>query len=138
MGIPGNGTLISEASYLKIWVNREENVLVYKWLGYLQDTDAKKGMNLITANISRHSFTCMLGDLSEFKGSSVTTARWVNEVWSEKLKEAGLEKVAVYLPQGPFGDFSNKLATGEKTLSLLQVKQFTTYEGAYNWFKEGC
>lgn len=136
MGVRSNGTIIFESPYLKVSVNLEEGALIYKWIGHIQEADAKKGMNLITDNISKHSFTNMLADLSEFKGGSINIARWVNEVWSESLKEAGLQKLAINIPTGAFADFSHKISLGAKTVSLLEVNKVTSYEDAYSWFKQ--
>ena len=131
-----SGKAIFDAPYVEVHLNREESTLIYKWIGHIKDEDAMKGMNLITENIGKHSLKNMIADLSEFKGGSENTARWVNEVWSENLKAAGLQKLAVNVPANVFGDFSNKLALGTKAVSLLQVKKFTTYEDAFAWFRQ--
>lgn len=130
------GTAIFDAPYVEVYMNKEESTLVYKWIGHVKDEDALKGMNLITENIRKHSLKNMIADLNEFKGGSVNTAKWVNDVWSENLKAAGLKKLAVNVPVSVFGDFSNKLALGTKTVSLLEVNKFTTFADAYTWFKQ--
>ncbi len=130
-----NGHAIFVAPYVEVYINKEENTLLYKWIGPLKDEDALEGMNLITENIRKHSLRNMIADLSEFKGGSVNVAKWINDIWSEKLKAAGLQKLSVNEPVSSLGDFSNKLAQGAKTLSLLQIRKFTTLADAYNWFK---
>ena len=70
----------------------------------------------------------------KFKGGTVETAKWVGEVISEKMKAAGVEKVAVAIPESAFGEFSNRIALGEKFVSLLNVEKFTSAKDAYAWF----
>ena len=130
------GKVVFDAPYLMVSINEEERAIIYKWIGHIKDEEAQKGMNLITDNIRRHSLKNMVADLNEFKGGSVNIAKWVNEVWSENLKAAGLEKLAVNVPVSAFGDFSNKLALGAKTVSLLKVNKFTSFSDAFAWFKQ--
>lgn len=130
------GKVIFEAPYLIVSVNEGEKAIIYKWKGHIKDEEATKGMNLITENIRKYSLKNMVADLNEFKGGSVNIAKWVNDVWSENLKAAGLEKLAVNVPESAFGDFSNKLALGAKTVSLLKVNKFTTITDAFTWFKQ--
>lgn len=134
--IAETGKAIFDAPYVVVYINKEESTLIYKWMGHIKDEDALKGMNLITENIRTHSLKNMIADITEFKGGSVNTAKWVNEVWSEQLQAAGLQKLAVNVPASAFGDFSNKLALGAKTVSLLKVSKFITFADAFAWFKQ--
>ena len=52
------------------------------------------------------------------------------------LKEAGVRKVATTVPESAFGEFSNRMALGEKLVKTLAVEKFTNTQDAYVWFKQ--
>ena len=119
---------------LYVEVDALNSVLLYQWKGHILDDEAKAGFLSILDLIQRHNITNVIADISKFKGGTVTTAKWVNDEYSEMLKEAGIQKVAVTVPESAFGEFSNRVALGEKTVTLLDVEKFTSSEDAYNWF----
>ena len=125
-----------KTSYLEVNYNSIHQVVEYKWIGHIKDADAKTGMNKITEIIKQMKAKNLLADISAFKGGSVDAAKWVNDVWSDHLVNAGLKNVAVNVPANAFGEFSNKLALGEKFVSLLKVEKFQSFDQAYIWFEK--
>lgn len=119
---------------LYVEVDALNSVLLYQWKGHILDDEAKSGFLSILDLIQRHNIANVIADISKFKGGTVTTAKWVNDEYSEMLKEAGIQKVAVTVPESAFGEFSNRMALGEKTVTLLDVEKFTSSEDAYSWF----
>ena len=119
---------------LYVEVDASSSVLLYQWKGHILDDEAKAGFVQILDLIKKHRITNVIGDLFKFKGGTVETAKWVNDVLAEKLKAAGVKKVATTVPESAFGEFSNRIALGEKTVSLLQVEKFTSAKDAYAWF----
>lgn len=121
---------------LYVEVDRTNQVLLYQWKGHILDAEAKEGFTLIVNLIKANRVSNLIADLFKFKGGSVETAKWVNETYSDMLKNAGIKKVATIVPESAFGEFSNRLALGPKTVSLLEVEKFTSAQEAYNWFAQ--
>ncbi|MGB3777717.1 MAG: hypothetical protein WA960_05120 [Tunicatimonas sp.] len=119
---------------LYVEVDASSSVLLYQWKGHILDDEAKAGFLQIIDLIKKNHITNVVADLFKFKGGTVETAKWVGEVISEKMKAAGVEKVAISLPESSFGEFSNRIALGEKFVSLLNVEKFTSAKDAYAWF----
>ncbi len=119
---------------LYVEIDASSKVLLYQWKGHILDDEAKAGFLQIIDLIERNRITNVVADLFKFKGGTVETAKWVGEVISEKMKAAGVEKVAVAIPESAFGEFSNRIALGEKFASLLNVEKFTSAKDAYAWF----
>jgi hypothetical protein len=120
---------------LYVEVDASSSVLLYQWKGHILDDEAKAGFTQILDLIKKNHVTNVVADLFKFKGGTVETAKWVNDVLAEKLKTAGVKKVATTVPESAFGEFSNRIALGEKTVSLLQVEKFTSAKDAYAWFR---
>lgn len=119
---------------LYVEVDSSSSVLLYQWKGHILDDEAKAGFTQILDLIKKHHITNVVADLFKFKGGTVETAKWVNDTLSEKLRAAGVKKVATTVPESAFGEFSNRIALGEKTVSLLKVEKFTNAKDAYAWF----
>ncbi len=119
---------------LNVEVDVSNSVLLYQWNGHILDDEARAGFNQIVDLVKKHQITNLIADLFKFKGAPVETAKWVNDVLTEKLKAAGVKKVAVTLPESAFGEFSNRIAMGEKGMSLFDIEKFTTAKDAYVWF----
>ena len=115
-------------------IDSDKNVLMYQWKGHILDEEAKKGFSDILDLAKKHQITEIIADISQFKGGTVKTAKWVDEHYSDMLKEGGVEKIAVIVPESACGEFSNSVALGEKFVSLLQVEKFTSSASAYAWF----
>jgi hypothetical protein len=121
---------------LYVEVDALNSVLLYQWKGHILDDEAKAGFLAILDLIQKHKIANVIADISKFKGGTVTTAKWVNDQYSEMLKKAGIQKVAVTVPESAFGEFSNRMALGEKTVTLLDVEKFTSSEDAHTWFRQ--
>ena len=115
-------------------VDRNNSVLLYQWKGHIMDDEAKEGFLSLTKLIKEHNLVNLLADITKFKGGTIATAKWVNTQWSEMVKEAGIKKVGVLVPESAFGEFSNQVALGEKFVSLLEVEKFNDISDAYAWF----
>ena len=123
-----------DTSKLYVEVDTSNSVLLYQWKGHILDDEAKAGFLQIIDLIKKNRITNVVADLFKFKGGTVETAKWVGEVISEKMKAAGVEKVAITVPESAFGEFSNRIVLGEKFVSLLNVEKFTNDKDAYAWF----
>lgn len=120
--------------HLEVSYHPLHKTVEYKWIGFITALQAKSGMDQISAIIQQTKVRNLVADISQFKGGAVESAKYVNDVWSEQLKSIGITHVAVNVPENVFGNFSNQMALGEKTVSLLKVEKFTTLEDAYQWF----
>lgn len=121
---------------LYVEVDQTNKVLFYQWKGHIPDDEAKAGFEKVLNLVKTYKIIYIVADLFEFKGGTVATARWVNDKYSVMLKEAGVQKVATTVPESSLGEFSNRIALGEKLVSLLEVEIFTSIQKAYKWFKQ--
>ena len=133
-------TILKEAkiaidnSKLYVEIDRANSTLLYQWKGHILDGEARSGFTQIIELIKANNVKNLIADLFRFKGGTVETAKWVNENYSRMLKEAGIKKVATTIPESAFGEFSNRIALGDKTVTLLEVEKFTSAHDACQWF----
>ncbi|WKN45721.1 STAS/SEC14 domain-containing protein [Tunicatimonas pelagia] len=125
-----------DESKLYVEINPDKNVLMYQWKGHILDEETREGFLRILNLIKKHQIVNLIADISQFKGGSIKTAKWVDEQWSEMLKGNGVEKIAIVVPESAFGEFSNSVALGQKFVSLLEVEKFTSSAEAYAWFEK--
>jgi hypothetical protein len=124
-----------KASYIEVVYNSQDKAVEYKWIGFIKEDDAKVGLQKILETIKEKKAINLIADIKEFKGGTVETAKWVNEVWSDQLVAAGLKNVAITVPENIFGEFSNKVALGEKFVKNLKVEKFSSVVQARAWLK---
>ena len=117
-------------------VDQTKNVLLYRWKGHILDDEATDGFSELLAIIKKRGINNVIADISQFKGGTVKIAKWVNEEYSEMLKSANVQKMAIIVPESAFGEFSNTVALGQKFVSLIQVEKFSALQDAHNWFEK--
>ncbi|MEM9676405.1 MAG: hypothetical protein AAF992_27685 [Bacteroidota bacterium] len=121
---------------LQVRVDALNSVLSYQWKEPILDDEVTTGFLAILNLIERHSIANVIADLSAFEEGTVTTDRWINDNYCETLKEVGIRKMAVIVPENAFNEFSNRMVLSEKVVSLLNAKKFTSKEDAHIWFQQ--
>jgi len=121
---------------LYVEVDALNSVLLYQWKGRILDNEARAGFLAILDFIRKHEISNIIADVSKFEGGMINTVQWINDKYSEMLKEAGVQKIAVTVPKCVFGEFSARTEFGEKIVTLLDVKKFSCAEDAYIWFEQ--
>jgi hypothetical protein len=124
-----------KAPYVEVLYNPIDKIVEYKWIGFIKEDDARVGLQKILETIRDKKAIHLLADIKEFKGGTVETAKWVNETWSDQLVQAGLKNVAITVPENIFGEFSNKVALGEKFVKSFKVEKFASAVQARSWLK---
>lgn len=133
MQVTENSVIIFKCDYLEVRHNAEHTTVEYKWIGFVNDEKSRAGMTKITEAIVKYKTPYLLADLWEFKGGTPETAKYVQEVWIEDIKKAGVKKIALNVPESIFGEISSQKALGDKGSKYFQMEKFTTYEQVYNW-----
>ena len=128
-------TTTFKTSFIEVKYNSVDRVVEYKWIGFVNEADAKTGLIKILETIKQNKVKHLIADIKEFRGGTVETAKWVNDVWSDQLVQAGLRNVAITVPENIFGEFSNKVALGEKFVQKLKVEKFSSVAQARVWLK---
>jgi len=122
-----------KSPYLEIVYNGAQKTVEYKWIGFVNDEKSREGMKKITEAIVKYKAPYLIADLHEFKGGTPETAKYVQEVWIEDLKKAGIQKVALNVPESIFGEISNKKALREKATEYFKIEKFINFTNAYDW-----
>ena len=125
--------ILYETPYLLIGHFPAYRTLFYKLNGYLEEEEAKDFFEKTLYFTARTNSSSLLADLSNFKGGQQSLASYVNLVFSQKLSEAGIERVGVNTPRSGFGNYTNKIAAGREAQSFLQVRMYTELEDALQW-----
>ncbi|MGB3777123.1 MAG: hypothetical protein WA960_02105 [Tunicatimonas sp.] len=134
--IKENTTLMHQTPYLEVYHDHQINVVIYRWIGRVKDQDSKSGLHTIVDIIKKKKAKSTVADLTRFMGGPVETAKWMNEVGSKMLADAGVEKMALKLPESAFGEFSIKLALGSGFSSSITVEKFTDWTDIYRWLEQ--
>lgn len=127
--------ILYETPYLLIAHFPDFDTLYYKLTGYVEEEEAKDFFEKALHFISQTDSSSLLADLTDFKGGSQNLASYVNQVFSQKLSDAGIERLGMNRPKSVFGEFNNKLAAGSSARKFLKVKEYTQLEEALQWIE---
>lgn len=131
-----NTTLMHQTPYLKIHHDHQKNIVIYQWFGKVNDKDSKSGVHTIVDIIKKKKTKSTVADLTDFRGGTVETAKWINEVGNRMLADAGVECMALKIPESAFGEFSITLALGSQFPSPFTVEKFTSWDDIYRWIEQ--
>lgn len=110
--------------------------LFYKLSGYIEEPEADTLFTRVLEEIEKTKVLKLVADLTDFKGGSLILAKYMNQVWIQKLANAGIIRIAFTKPRSRFGQFTNKIATEGNVNTLLQFKEFKDLNAAFNWIEK--
>lgn len=99
----------------------------------MENKEAKDFFEKVLVFITQTQSSSLLADLIDFKGSIQGFASYVNLVFSQKLSEAGIERLSMNTPRSGFGEYTNKIAAGKEAQSFLKVHKYTHLKEALQW-----
>lgn len=122
-----------ETSYFTIQHIPSCKAIQYQLKGYLTESEARDFFEKILSYTIETKSNNLIADLSDFKGSHMNLAKYIDQVWSKQLSRAGIKRVARNHPTSKFGAFSNKIASGPGVQANLIIKEFETLDDAVKW-----
>lgn len=114
----------------------EQETLFYKLSGYLEEPEGNIFFRKVLEEIEATKARKLVADLAEFKGGSITLAKYIDQVWTYKLANAGVIRIAFTNPRSKFGKFTNKVATGSQANMLLELRGFKNLNAAFDWVEQ--
>ncbi len=124
-----------KAPYLQIAHLPDYHALFYKLIGYLEQEEARDYFEKILHFVSKTNSSSLLADLTDFKGAPQNLAAYINQVFTQKLSDIGVERVGMNRPKSGLGELSNRLAAGSSAREYLQVKEYTQMAEALRWIE---
>lgn len=124
-----------ETPYLLIAHYPAYRTLYYKLSGYLEEKEAKDFFDKALHFTSQTESSSILADLTDFEGGPQGLASYVNLVFSQKLSDAGIERLAMNTPRSGFGEYTNKIAAGREARQFLQLRNYSRLEEALQWIE---
>lgn len=116
--------------------------LLLEWKG---DILIEEWIEILTRGIEEvrsRKVTKWIGDTSGLGATTEEHDRWVQEMWTPKVAEAGLKKLSIVLPNDIVGEMTmqemidNIKETATKTNVDLQSFYTTSFEEAVEWIKD--
>jgi|GEM_PF-197503 len=129
--------LVIKKPFLEVSYDERNNVLIYKWIGFLTYDKRIEGIKDITNAIVRYQLPYLFADVLSFLGGSSDILTYIENIWIKKLTDIGIRKIGLIAPDNYiFDKSSQKSVFGETGTGHLKTMT-ATLENLYNWLKEG-
>src|SRR5687768_18316444 len=89
-------------SFVDIYLDKSNNVLVAKWIGFLKPADVRKGCSFMTQYVKDHALHGHLSDHRQLKVLSKEVQDYLTNQWFPEVEKVGLKKVGAVLAEDVF------------------------------------
>jgi hypothetical protein len=103
-----------------------------EWQGWAKPAEFRAANNALVQAIQDHHGTRVLGDSRQIKVIQKSDQDWVNSDWFPRILAAGLNRMALVLPQSGLAKMNIDDLVG-RVADQLDVKYFATLAEAREW-----
>jgi hypothetical protein len=127
-----NLTLMKE-SFVDIQLDRSNNVIIAKWIGFLRPNDVRKGCTFMTKYIRENSIKNHLSDHRSLKVLSKEVQDYLTMEWFPEVEKIGLRKVGAVLADDVFAAATVNKVNKEASIGRLQINMFNSEGECVSW-----
>ncbi len=121
--------LLHKASNIEIHLDKENGILICKWIGFQEEKPLKDSGKVIHDLLKKHKCSKILNDNTEVIGPWYHSVEWTATEWFPKMIKAGLKHFAWVCPKDLFSQLSAQRALSRQGV----VKTFYNIEEAVEW-----
>lgn len=114
----------------------ENNIIVSKWMGFLNLETTKKGCDAMVSFVSKNRVTKNLSDQSTLKVLSKEVQGYLVSEAFPALDKAGLRKLAVLVSEDVFAKATVENVNTATKMGNILVKTFNTRRDCIEWLNE--
>jgi hypothetical protein len=132
------GNLVKEESYLKVYHNKENNIITAQWIGFLKPEDVREGCEYIDQQIRKHNITNHISDQRKLKILSKDVQEYLVGECFPMWGQSGLKKIAVFVSSDLFA----KVSVDKVNQNAIEKAGFITFgtfdkhEDCVQWLSE--
>jgi hypothetical protein len=120
-------------SFVEIYLEKERNIIVAKWIGFLKPDQVRKGCSFMTRYIKDHRLTKHLSDHRQLKVLSKDVQDYLTMEWFPEVEKIGLTKVGAVVAEDVFAAATVSKVNKEGTMGNLKINMFNSEGECVNW-----
>ena len=120
-------------SFVEVQLDKSNNVIVAKWIGFLRPDDVRKGCAFMTRYIKEKHLTSHLSDHRQLKVLSKEVQDYLTGQWFPEVEKVGLTKVGAVLADDVFAAATVSKVNKEAKIGNLQINMFNSEPECVNW-----
>ncbi|MEN7547755.1 hypothetical protein AAG747_07540 [Rapidithrix thailandica] len=129
-------TTLLDETYVEIFIDSENKVIVARWKGFLKSDQMEKGMNTLINNISKKGITKHLSDHTELKVLSSDLQKRLVEDGLPAFERVGITKLAVKTADDIFAVATVEKVNNTTQIGKMTIKSFNTDQQCLDWLNE--
>jgi hypothetical protein len=120
-------------SFVDIYLDNANNVIVAKWIGFLKPADVKRGCAFMTRYIKDNGVKNHLSDHRQLKVLSKEVQDYLTQVWFPEVEKIGLRKVGAVVAEDVFAAATVNKVNKEGEVGNLRINMFDSEAICVNW-----
>jgi hypothetical protein len=119
--------------YVDIYLDKSNNIIVAKWIGFLKPADVRKGCAFMTKYIKENSIKGHLSDHRQLKVLSKEVQDYLTKEWFPEVEKVGLRKVGAVVADDVFASATVDKVNREAQVGNLKINMFNSEPDCVNW-----
>jgi hypothetical protein len=119
--------------FVNITLDKSNNIIVAKWIGFLKPNEVRAGCSFMTKYIKENPLTGHLSDHRNLKVLSKEVQDYLTTEWFPEVEKIGLRKVGAVLADDVFAATTVQKVNREAKVGNLQINMFNSEKECVNW-----
>ena len=128
--------VLMDQSYVEIFLDKETNIIVAKWIGFLKIDQVKAGCSFLTSYVRTNRIK---GHLSDHRGLKVLSAEvqdYLTKTWFAEVEGVGLRRVGAIVSDDVFAKATVDRVNTLAKVGNLQILMFSSEKDCIEWLKQ--
>jgi len=119
--------------YVDIVLDKSNNIIVAKWIGFLKPEDVKKGCSFMTRYIKENPLKGHLSDHRQLKVLSKEVQDYLTRQWFPEVEKVGLKKLGAVVADDVFAAATVSKVNKEGQVGALSINMFNSEQDCIKW-----
>jgi hypothetical protein len=119
--------------YVDIYLNKSNNILIAKWIGFLKPEDVRSGCSYMTKYIKENNIKSHLSDHRQLKVLSKEVQDYLTREWFPEVEKVGLRKVGAVVAEDVFAAATVNKVNKEGQVGNLSINMFNSETDCVKW-----
>lgn len=124
---------LMKESFVDIYHDKSNNVVVAKWIGFLKPDEVRKGCSLMTKYIKDNQIKSHLSDHRQLRVLSKEVQDYLTHKWFPEVEAVGLRKVGAVVSEDVFAAATVNKVNKEGSVGKLQINMFNSEIECEKW-----
>jgi len=119
--------------FVDIYLDKSNNLIVAKWIGFLKPEEVRKGCAFMTTYIKDNLLKGHLSDHRQLKVLSKEVQDYLTMQWFPEVEKIGLRKVGAVVAEDVFAAATVNKVNKEGQMGNLQINMFNSESECVKW-----